>query len=458
MDRYHTRMAQQANSLISLNPATGNALGFVETGPVGSIANRVQQARDVQAGWAALGPGRRIRMLQHAATLLLASAPRLGTLLSEETGIPRQQGLHEVRSAAHQASKLLELALPALSPVPPSGATQSTIVERDPLGICAVITPWSNPAAIINGLLVPALASGNTVVLKPSPETPLIAQHIVDIYQRFLPEAVLQVVHGGSAHGKALVAANVQLIAFCGTTTVGKHVMSDAAFGLKRLLLALGGKNSAIVLPGADLDAAARFVMESSFGPAPRCLATERVFVDSGIAHDFEQRLVTLSRDYRIGSWDDPNAAIGPMINAQRRSRVIELIEDAQARGAVALTGGGEHPEFFLRPSLLSHVDNGMPIAQQEILGPALCISHIDGAQDAVSAINRSRFAQGAAVFAEPHVAADIARQLDATELGINRGLPMDALPRVGAKHSGWSHAHTDAFAPFTQARRSHLY
>lgn len=451
-------MAKPADKhLISLDPGTGMALGFVGVTDVEDIPHRVQAARDVQPGWAALGVAQRARMMQEAATALLANAPRLGALLSEETGKPRQCGLREIQSTAQGITANIRNAFSALRVRSKEDAGGTTSLYRDPLGTCAVITPWDNPVATSLGFMIPALMAGNTVILKPSPNTPLIAQQLVEIYQRYLPKNVLQIVQGADAQGRALVASNVQLIALCGSSSTGKHVMASAAYGLKPMLLALGAKNTAIVLAGADLDVAARYIIESSLGDCPRCLAIERVFIDLRIAAELEPRLTDLARRYRIGTWNDPDADTGPMINNRRREKTARLIANAINQGAVALTGGANHPDFFIRPTLLSQVVDDMDIAHEEILAPVLCISYFSQKQQAITAINRSRYGQRAVVFGKADDAIEVGRQLDAAELGINKGISGDELPRVGAKHSGLGEEPMlDAYHQFTQSRIVH--
>jgi acyl-CoA reductase-like NAD-dependent aldehyde dehydrogenase len=434
--------------LISLNPANGRALGCVDITPVADIHSKVQSARNAQADWAALHLLQRAHLLGQAATAVLANAPGLGALLCEETGIPRQAGLRQVQTAARGVASTLEAAMQSQHCHPED-------TYQDPLGTCAIITPCDSPVALAHRWLIPALVAGNTAVWKPSPETPLICQQLADIYQRFLPTDVLQIVHGREQQGQALVAANVQLIAFSGSTAVGKHIMAGAAFGLKRILLALGSKNNVFVLADADLDSAALYAVQSSLGNHSRCIATERVFVDARVAHDLENRIAGLCGGYRIGSWENPNTHIGPMINTARRERVIKLLLDAMGKGAQALVGGANHPDFYIRPTVLTQVNEDMDIVHKEILGPVLCVSHFTGLQDAVALANRSPFAQAAAVFGGDGSAFKVARQLDAAAVAINKGIADDDLPWFGAKQSGLGYGPGfDVCQPFTQSRR----
>ena len=427
-------MTPADDCLISLTPANGKPLGFVEATALEQVSTRVQQARIAQTPWAALGLEQRAATLQQAATALLANATGLAALLSEETGKPRQAAFHEVQQAAHKARSDLERMLPTLDPVLDSNGP--TITYREPLGTCAILTPWESPIALSHGLMIPALLAGNTVVLKPSPETPLVSQQMVAIYQRFLPEDVLQIVHGKQRQGQALVASNVKMVAFCGSSKTAKHIMASAAFGLKRLVLATGSKNIAIVLADANLEAAAEYVAASSFGNRPRCTATERVFVDSRIAEEFEYRVAGLCQNYRIGTWDDPNTNIGPMISVGQRQHVLKLIGNAIDNGATTLSGGGHHPEFFVRPTILGQINSDMNIAHREINAPVLCISRFTYPREAIALANYCALTQGAMIFGNEKQASSISRHLDAAAVAINTELPRGPLPWLGASPS----------------------
>jgi len=336
------------------------------------------------------------------------------------------------------------------------GQTVQSVVHYDPLGVCAVIAPADHPVAMMHRMIIPALIAGNTVVVKPAPETPLICQQIIDLYQHFLPDNVLQVVHGGQEQGKQLVAANVQMVAVTGSTRTGKHIMASAAFGLKRLVMALSGKDVLLVLADADLDAAAKYAVESSLGNGGQsCVSTERILVHADIAEAFEQKVTDITEQYRIGTWADPNADIGPMINANRRQRIISQINDALSKGAEARCGGGQHPPYFIRPTVLSKVTTEMSIFHDETLGPVLGTTHFDHTDEAVLLANHSAYALGAVIFGEQRTANAIAKRLNAGMIGINKSVfGVGDIPWVGAKQSGFGyHGSADGYRQFTQAR-----
>ena len=195
----------------------------------------------------------------------------------------------------------------ALEALQPGDNGSGTRIEYRPLGVAAVISPWNYPLAMANNLIVPALMAGNPVVFKPSEETPLVADRFVKLLNRALPENVLQIVHGGGAQGRALVESQVNIIAFTGSRAAGKDIMARAAGGIKRLVMELGGNDPMIVLADADIEAAARFAVGSSFENAGQmCTSTERIYVDEAIADKFESRVAEIAALYKAGPWNEP--------------------------------------------------------------------------------------------------------------------------------------------------------
>lgn len=444
------------NCLISTNPANGEALGFVEITPTRDIPAVVAHAHFAQVGWALQNPKDRLVSLEKAAEALLSNATTLGEMLSEETGKPRRLGLREIQTAARDSITRARHTIEAITDISYSNELADSVVHYAPLGVCAVITPYCHPVSLALWMLIPALAAGNSVVLKPSEEAPLITQHVVDILQRFLPDGVLQLVHGDAEQGKALVAANVNLVAFTGTRQAGKHVMAGAAYGIKRIILELGGKDCLIVLPDADLDAAAQFAVEHTFeNSGQSCMSIERMLVHRSVAQAFQEKVQQLADEIRIGSWNDPNADIGPLINEPRRQQVIGLIQDALHKGAAALVGGVNHPEHFVRPTILLNVSDDMDIVHEEICGPVATLGQFSSIDRAIELANRSAFGLGCVIFGNPDEAQAIAQRLDVGMVGINKSIHgVGDTPWVGAKQSGFGyHGSPDGYRQFTQPK-----
>jgi acyl-CoA reductase-like NAD-dependent aldehyde dehydrogenase len=442
------------STLRSKNPATGEVIGEVAVTAPADVPAIVARARAAQPAWAALGVAGRAERLRPLAAAIRARAGELAAMLTREMGKPLREAKGEIQSCADNLDHELAEIASALAPEElDDGKTRSTIFH-DPYGVCAAITPWNFPFAMPHWMVFPALAAGNAVVLKPSEETPLIAQAYADLLRELVPDDVLLVVHGDEAQGKALVAAEVDLIAFTGSRAAGKHIMAAAAGGLKRVILELGGKDPLIVLPDADVDRAAAFAARNSFRNAGQvCVATERIYVDRAIADRFLAKLVDETRGWRTGDGADEATKVGPMINDRQRDHVVRQIEDAVARGAKVVAGGVARGPF-VEPTVLTGVTPAMPIAQEETFGPVACVTVVDGADEAVRLANDSRYGLGAVVFGGA-AAADVARRLSAGMIGINQGVyGARGTPWVGARESGYSfHSSRDGHRNFTQTR-----
>ncbi|MCP3906067.1 MAG: aldehyde dehydrogenase family protein, partial [Planctomycetes bacterium] len=419
-------------TLASIDPATGEVVGSVPVTPSDAIAAVVERARAAQPAWAALDLAGRAERLRPAGARLVERADELGLLLTREMGKPLREGVGEVKYCGGSLAEEIDEIAAALSPEERADDNVSSVVHHDPFGVCAAITPWNFPVAMPHSLVIPALMAGNTVVLKPSEETPLIAQAYADVLNEYLPGDVLQVVHGADDQGKALVAADVDLIAFTGSREVGKMILAAASGGLKRVILELGGKDPMIVLHDADVEAAATFAVRNAFRNAGQvCVSTERIYVDEKIADDFERAMIRLTGEQKLGTGTDEGVTIGPMINDRQRDHVLRQIDDAVSRGATVAAGGSGHHDNYITPTVLTNVNHDMPIMRDETFGPVACVMRYDDETEAVRLANDTPFGLGAAVFGATDHACSVGRRLSAGMIGINKGCG-------GAKGSPW--------------------
>lgn len=443
--------------LISLNPATGEPVGEIPTTSLDAIPALVCAARDALSGWSDLSIEERGECLLRAAQDLLNESERLGELLSQEMGKPLRKGIGEVRFCAQSIEPRVKQAVAALQARRSSDADTESTLYYDPLGVCAVISPWNYPMSMPQWMLLPALLCGNTVLFKPSEETPLIGQAYADVLNRYLPPGVLQVVQGPDQQGRALVEADINMVAFTGSREAGKDIMTRAAAGLKRLMLELGGKDPLLVLDDADLDAAAEFACANSFENAGQvCVATERVYVDRQVLKCFEQRVSEQAAKYRTGAWLDEKASLGPMIHDRQRQHVLDQIEQALAAGARLLYGGVDHPPRYITPTVLTDCSSDMWIMQQETFGPVVCIQGYDNLDEALFLANSTEYGLGAVVFGEDEDRAwQVARQLEAGMIGVNKScFGTVECPWVGARQSGYGfHGSAEGFHQFCQLR-----
>jgi acyl-CoA reductase-like NAD-dependent aldehyde dehydrogenase len=445
------------STLVSHNPATGEVVGEVSITPVERIPELVAEARRVQPAWQELGLAGRAEVLAPIGDRIVERAEELGRLLTAEMGKPLREAIGEIRSCGERMAEELAEIAEALAPEVREDERVSSTIYHDPYGVCAAITPWNFPFAMPHWMAFPALAAGNTVILKPSEETPLIAQAWADLVKDMVPEGVLQVVHGRDEQGKALVAADIDLIAFTGSREAGKHILGAASKDLKRVILELGGKDPLIVRADADLPRAAKFAAQNSFRNAGQvCVSTERIYVDRAVADRFLDLLTEETAKMKVGEGTSDDTQVGPMINARQRDHVLRQIDDAVSRGARVVCGGEGHRDLFVTPTVLAGVTHEMDIAREETFGPVACVVPVDGDDEAVSLANDSPYGLGAVVFGgDEEATARLARRLQAGMVGINRTVGgARGTPWVGARESGYGfHSSRDGHRNFTQTR-----
>jgi succinate-semialdehyde dehydrogenase/glutarate-semialdehyde dehydrogenase len=443
-------------TLKSYNPATGALVGEVPVTQPEDISAVVDRSRAAQPAWAALGHEGRARLLTEAAESFRDKTDDLARLITQEMGKPLFEAEVEAKSLAHVASELTEIG-EALAPEIFDDGRSHSMVYHDPLGVCAAITPWNFPMSMPAWMVLPALAAGNTVVLKPSEETPLCGQAYADVLNERLPADVLIVVHGADEQGKRLVESDVDLIAFTGSRETGKHILRQASGGLKRVILELGGKDPMIVLESADLERAAKFAAQNSFRNAGQvCVSTERIFVPEMIADRFEVLLKEQASGLKQGDGLEEGTRVGPMVNEQQKDHVLGQLEEAVKDGAEVLVGGDGHRDNFVTPTVLTGVTEDMAIAREETFGPVACVTRVESEEEAIERANATHFGLGAVVFgADDDRTAQVARRLTAGMIGINRVAGgAVGTPWVGARQSGYGfHKSKDGHRQFTQAR-----
>ena len=440
--------------LESRNPVNQELVGKVLITNVEDINTIVEKSKVAQKKWKKIPIDERIQYLVKAAEQLIPEINRLSVLLSKEMGKDLNRSIGEVSGCAYDVSYRARDIKDAVKTQIFHSSGMKTQMQYNPLGVCAVISPWNYPLAMANWLIIPSLVAGNSVVFKPSEETPLIAQEYVDLFNKVLPKDLLQIIHGDEKQGKALVNSDVNLIAFTGSKDAGKDIMKNASSGLKRLIMELGGKDPLIVLKDANIDSAARFAVASSFENAGQmCTSTERIFVDISIAEIFENKVIQHVKNYKVGSWDE-ESDIGPIINKKQRDMILSQIDDAVEKGAKIIFGEKQNKEGFILPTVLTNVTNDMKIFQDETFGPVVSISYFETNEEAILKANNSEFGLGAVIYGKEGVE-EIAQELEAGMLGINQGLGSAGdTPWVGSKQSGFGyHGSPDGHRQFTQVK-----
>ncbi|HSV40014.1 MAG TPA: aldehyde dehydrogenase family protein [Nocardioidaceae bacterium] len=437
------------------SPATGELVATVAKGGVAEVDAAVAAAKAAHASgvWRNTPPAERAALINDVALRLGARLEELAVLQTRENGVTiRVTGaLHiglsvaQMQYLAAQAAEYeFEKAGPAIGPVPAEG-----ILRREPLGVVAAVVPWNIPLLVIVWKVAPALAAGNTVVLKPDEHAPLIALELMKEFEAAgLPKGVLNVVVGdGEDVGAHLVAhPDVRKVAFTGSTAVGKSILAASAATVKRVTLELGGKGPNILLEDADLDVAidgAIYACMANNGQA--CEAGTRLLVHSSKRDEVVDRLVARVSTMTIGDPIELATDIGPLITKEQRDRVLEHIALAESQGAKVAVGGQapSGPEFangnFVQPTVIVDVTNDMKIAREEVFGPVLAVLTYDTVEEAIAIANDTEFGLSAGVWGTDEAATlDVARQLEAGMVFVNDWHVLHpAYPFGGYKQSG---------------------
>ncbi|OEF39015.1 aldehyde dehydrogenase family protein [Vibrio cyclitrophicus] len=441
-----------SKSIQSFNPSNGELLGEVNSASRDEVVQTIRQSKSAQKVWKKLPINERVRTIIRAYQHLDQYADSLSELLAREMGKDIRRATGEATGAIYMGQHYAEEAHRALNTRKLSGSTE---LQYRPLGVVGVISPWNYPVMMANNLIVPALIAGNSVILKPSEETPLIAEAFFGELQKHLPEGVLTILHGDRETGEALVEGDIQMIAFTGSKATGQDIMRRAASKVKRLVMELGGKDPMIVMRDANLEQAARFAVAGSFeNSGQMCTSIERIYVDDRIAEKFEQRVTEIANMYQIGPWDMPNVNIGPIINATQHGKIVEQLKDAQQKGATFLLGGIEQPDRYIRPTVITGMTPEMKLETEETFGPVVAITRYSNIDDAIERANASEYGLGAVVFGNQG-ANEVADELDAGMVGINQGQGGSGdAPWVGAKQSGLGyHGSVDGHRQFAQVK-----
>jgi acyl-CoA reductase-like NAD-dependent aldehyde dehydrogenase len=447
-----------ARELIDLDPSTGEVLARIPCAGDVEVRAAVAAARAAQPEWAGLGIPGRAALLERVAARFddPAVVEHLAGLASSEMGKPLAAARREAGGSAPGIRRLVAAASAALAPVETREEGTVTRLSREPLGVAAAITPWNFPLGMAREVLVPALVAGNAVVFKPSEIVPLTGAALFEQFAAELPPDAVRLVQGDDETGKALVAAEVDIVGFVGSVAAGRHIMASCAAGLKRLVLELGGKDPMIVCRDADLEAAADYaVRESMRNSGQVCCAVERIYVEAPVAPRFTELVVEKARALTVGRPQD-DVFMGPMASEQQRRNVLAQVEDARERGARVLLGGGALPGsgFYMQPTVVVDVDESMALLREETFGPVASIRTVGDAEEAVRLANASPFGLGASVWSgDTEAGRRLAARLESGQVGVNRGLGgAGDPPWCGVKQSGFGFLGSpDGYRQFTR-------
>jgi benzaldehyde dehydrogenase (NAD) len=380
---------------VVVEPATGEALHTVALANAEDMAEAAEAAKAAQPKWAATPFEERAAIFQRAAQILDANREAVKARFVRETGSVPPKVDFELGLAIGMLREAGALLTQPHGLMLPSTMNRMSIGRRIPHGVVGVIAPFNAPMALGTRAVAPALALGNTVVLKPDPQTTYAGGYIVAcaLLQAGLPQDVLYVLPGGVDAGEALVTdPNVAMISFTGSTQAGRRVGELASRNLKKVTLELGGKNSMIVFDDADLDVAASNVAWGSFlHQGQICMTTGRVLVQKSIADAFAAKLIEKASQLPVGNPATDHVALGPIINARQLQRIDGIVKDTVAAGATLATGG-TYDKLFYRPTVLTNVKPGMRSYEEEVFGPVTSIVTFDTADEAIALNNATEY------------------------------------------------------------------
>ena len=426
-----------------INPADGQVFAHCPAGTAADLDRAVAAARRAFPGWAATPDAERKAAVNALADIIEANAAELAELVTREQGKP-MGGLGsqwEVGGAVAWTRFTAGLDLPV--EYIQDDANGRVALHRKPIGVVASITPWNFPVMIAIWHIMPALRAGNTVVLKPSPYTPIATLRMVELLQAALPAGVLNAVAGHDDIGRAISAhPGIDKIVFTGSTRTGRHVMASASESLKRLTLELGGNDAAIVLPDTDLDATVEKIFWGAFlNNGQTCAAIKRLYVHDSIYDELCDRLVAYAATVKTGDGMAADSQLGTVQNRMQFDRVVKLVDQARASGARILCGGApiEGDGLFYPVTLLADASEGMAIVDEEQFGPALPIIRFSDVDDAVVRANDNPNGLGGSVWSSDiDAAVAIASRLECGSAWINsHAMVRPDAPFGGVKQSG---------------------
>lgn len=428
------------------NPATGELLASVPYAGAAETRRAIEAAQRAFAPWRATSAEQRARILRRWYELMLANQEDLACLMTSEQGKPLAESRGEIAYAASFVEWFSEEARRVDGDVIPSPwADKRIVVLREPVGVCAAITPWNFPAAMITRKVGPALAAGCTIIVKPALQTPLSALAMAELATRAgVPAGVCSVVTGDARAIGGELTSNpiVRKLSFTGSTETGRTLAAQCAPTVKRMSLELGGNAPFIVFDDADIDAAVEGAMVSKYrNTGQTCVCANRLLIQDGIYDAFAHKLAAAVAILKVGNGMDAGVEQGPLIDMPALAKVEELVGDAVRQGARAIIGGRRHAlgRTYYEPTVLTEVRPAMRLAREEVFGPVAPLFRFKHEADAICMANDTEFGLAAYFYAR-----DVGRvwrvssALECGIVGINTGLISTAVaPFGGVKQSG---------------------
>ena len=438
--------ADQGGTIAINNPATGETLGSVPKMGAAETRRAIDAADAALPGWRARTAAERGRLLRRWYELMLANQDDLALIMTSEQGKPLSEAKGEIAYAAAYLEWFAEEGKRAYGEIiPPNGGDRRLLVTHAPVGVCAAITPWNFPAAMITRKAGAALAAGCTMVLKPASQTPFSALALAELAERAgIPNGVFSVVTGAARAIGGEICANpvVRKLSFTGSTEIGSQLIAQCAPTVKKLSMELGGNAPFIVFDDADLDAAVIGAMASKYRNAGQtCVCANRLLVQERVYDAFAAKLAVAVAELKVGNGVDAGVTQGPLIDEAALAKVDELVADAVEKGARVVCGGKAHAlgRTFFEPTILADVTPEMRVAREEIFGPVAPLFRFKDEAEAIAMANDTEF--GLASYFYARDVGRIFRVSEALEygmVGVNTGLiSTEIAPFGGVKSSG---------------------
>lgn len=430
--------------ILDIDPATGELIEKIKCSSPGEIASGVKLARKAFKSWSKVPLKKRIALFKNISRDLLKEKKIIGKLITHEMGKVYKSAVGECEGTAYAIEENIRLAEKAALSEIYREDKLVTEVHRMPLGVVAVITPWNFPIGMPESLLTPAILMGNTVVFKPSENTPLTGKAFYEICNRYLPKGVINLLQGAEEVGEMVINSDIDMVAFVGSQAVGKKIMEACSKNLNRLVLELGGKDPMIILKDADLKKAVPYAVNGSLRNSGQvCVSVERIYVEDKIARQFENLVLEEVKNFNVGNGFE-DVKMGPMVSENQRTHVLNQIEDAKRKGAKILFGGKkiDREGFFLEPTVITNLNEKHDIMTNETFGPVICIQRVKNAEEAIEKANNSSFGLGATVWTKNFIKGKkIAESIESGMIGVNQGIGgVSGTPWVGIKQSGFGY------------------
>ena len=435
-------LEQSSEHLDVINPALGAVFARCPAATRNHLDRAVGAARKAFPAWRAHSFAERAALITQFTQLLRARQHELAELLTREQGKPLAQSIAEIDRGAAQAEGMLRIDIPV--EVIADDAEKHIELRYRPLGVVGIITPWNAPISLALGPLVSALYTGNTLVLKPSPYTPLATLKLGELLNQVFPRGVANVLAGGDALGAWMTEhESIDKISFTGSVATGKKVLASAAQTLKRVTLELGGNDAAIVMDDVDPKAIAKKIFFASFVNSGQvCMAIKRIYAHESIYDALCEALRAEAAKANVGNGLDEGTELGPLQNKMQYDKVVDLIEDTKRSGATFLCGGEipKGPGYFLPPTLVTNIDDDSRLVREEQFGPIVPILKFSDVEEALRRANDTRYGLSGSIWTQD----------------VTRGAELAARLEVG---TAWVNQHraTSAFVPFGGAKESGL-